>query len=98
MVGLTLIDPVAEVEVNVPGVMATLVAPEVVQLNVLLAPELMPVGLAANAEIVGLDPLVEDEPDVAPHSISPRQARRISTSRQKCETVTLKRTKLCFPL
>ena len=52
--GLTLVEPPAFVEVNVPGVMAMLVAPVVAQLNVLLAPELMPVGLAVNEAIVGL--------------------------------------------
>jgi hypothetical protein len=65
--------------------MAMLVAPEVVQLSVLLEPELMPVGLAANEAIVGSEPFVEDEPDVAPHSISEKQARRINTSRQMRE-------------
>jgi hypothetical protein len=74
-----------------------LVAPEVVQLSVLLEPELMPVGLAANEEIVGSLPLVEGEADVAPHSISERQARRITTTRQMRET-RLKMTKLFFPL
>lgn len=41
-------------EVNVPGVMARLVAPLVVQLSVLLEPELMVVGLAVNELMVGL--------------------------------------------
>ena len=53
-VGLTLVEPLAEVDVNVPGVMAILVAPLVDQLNVLLVPEVIVVGLAAKVLIVGL--------------------------------------------
>ena len=40
-------------EVNVPGVMAILVAPLVDQLSVLLEPELIVVGLAVKALMVG---------------------------------------------
>jgi len=57
-VGLTLVEPLPDVDVNVPGVMARLVAPVVAQLSVLLEPELMPVGLAVNELIVGLLPAV----------------------------------------
>jgi hypothetical protein len=53
-VGLTLVEPVADVDVNVPGVMAILVAPLVDQLNVLLEPEVMVVALAVKEPIVGL--------------------------------------------
>jgi hypothetical protein len=53
-VGLTLVEPLASVEVNVPGVMAMLVAPAVAQLNMLLDPELMLEGLEVNELIVGL--------------------------------------------
>lgn len=53
-VGLTLIELLADVDVNVPGVMAMLVAPAVAQLSMLLAPEVMLVGLAANELITGL--------------------------------------------
>jgi hypothetical protein len=53
-VGLTLVEPLANVEVNVPGVMAMLVAPVVTQLNVLLEPELMPAGLAVKELMLGL--------------------------------------------
>jgi hypothetical protein len=42
------------VEVNVPGVMARLVAPLVAQLNLLLAPEVILEGLAVKELIVGL--------------------------------------------
>ena len=52
-VGLTLVDPLADVDVNVPGVIPILVAPVVTHLNVVPAPELMVVGLAANELIMG---------------------------------------------
>jgi len=51
---LTLVDPVADVDANVPGVMAILLAPAVAQLSVLLDPEVTLVGLAVNELIVGL--------------------------------------------
>ena len=54
MLGLTLVEPLADVDVNVPGVMAILVAPVVVQFKVLLDPETMPVGLAVKELITGL--------------------------------------------
>jgi hypothetical protein len=51
-----LMAPLAEVEENVPGVMAMLVAPAVAQLNVLVPPELMLVGFAEKEVIVGSEP------------------------------------------
>ena len=53
-VGLTLVEPLADVEVNVPGVMAMPVAPLVAQLSMLLEPDAMLVGLAAKEVMVGL--------------------------------------------
>lgn len=53
-VGLTIVDPLADVEVNVPGVMAILVAPVVAQLKALLDPEVIFVGLAVKELITGL--------------------------------------------
>jgi hypothetical protein len=53
-VGLTLVEPVAEVDVNVPGVMAMFVAPVVAQPRVLLEPEVILVGLAVKELTVGL--------------------------------------------
>jgi hypothetical protein len=53
-VGLTLVEPVADVDVNVPGVMAILVAPVVAQLSVLLEPPVILAGLAEKELIVGL--------------------------------------------
>jgi len=48
-----LVEPLADVDVNVPGVMAILVAPVVSQLSVLLEPEVIVVGLAVKELIVG---------------------------------------------
>jgi len=47
-------EPLLEVELNAPGVIATLVALVVAQLRVLLEPETMLVGLAAKELITGL--------------------------------------------
>ncbi len=55
-VGFTLINPLADVDVNVPGVMAILAVPLVDQLSVLLEPEFMLSGTAANELIVGAEP------------------------------------------
>ena len=52
--GLTLVEPVADVDVKVPGVMAILVAPVVVQLSVLLEPGVILVGPAVKELMVGL--------------------------------------------
>jgi hypothetical protein len=56
-VGLTLSEPLALAEVNVPGVIEMLVAPVAIQFSVLLAPVVTLAGVAANEEIVGADPL-----------------------------------------
>ena len=54
--GLKLVEPFVDVDVNVPGVMAMLVDPEVAQLTVLLEPEFMVVGFAENELIDGDEP------------------------------------------
>ena len=73
--GLTLVEPLAEVEVNVPGVIATLVAPVVVQARAALAPALMPVGFAKKDAMFGIDcdPFPPDPVD-APQPASHQQA------------------------
>ena len=53
-VGLTLVEPLANVDEKVPGVMAMLTAPVVAQLSVLLEPEVILVGLAVKELMVGL--------------------------------------------
>jgi hypothetical protein len=55
VVGLTLVEPVADVEVKVPGEMEIVVASLVVQCRVLVAPEFTLVGFAAKDEMVGMD-------------------------------------------
>jgi len=52
------VEPLDDVDVNVPGVMAMVVAPVVSQLSMLLEPELMLVGLAVNELIVGAPAVV----------------------------------------
>jgi hypothetical protein len=79
-VGLTLVEPLADVEVNVPGVMAILVAPATVQLSVLLVPEFMLVGSAVKEVIVGAEPFPVGEV-VEPQPASPTQINRIMRTR-----------------
>ena len=55
-VGLTVGDPVSDVEVKAPGVIATLMASAVDQLSVLLAPAVMLAELAAKDLILGFLP------------------------------------------
>jgi hypothetical protein len=54
-VGFMLVEPLDDVDVNVPGVIAMLVAPAAAQLSVLLVPESMLVGSAAKDVIVGTE-------------------------------------------
>jgi hypothetical protein len=55
-VGLTDREPLADVEVNMPGVMEMLPAPLLAQRSMLLAPVLMLAGLATKDAIVGAEP------------------------------------------
>jgi hypothetical protein len=84
-VGLTLIDPLADVDVNVPGVMAIVVAPLVAQLRVLLVPELMLAGFAVKDMIVGADPVPGDgfAEIFPPQLVRPVQASRRRTWAQR---------------
>jgi hypothetical protein len=54
--GDAVVEPLAATEVNPPGLIAMLVAPLVAQLRVVLAPALIPEGLAENSLIVGAVP------------------------------------------
>jgi hypothetical protein len=78
-VGLTVIEPPADAEVNVPGVMAILVAPVAAHVIVLLVPEAMLVGSAVKEEIVGTAPVPEGELEEVfePQPTSPAHASRI---------------------
>ena len=78
-VGLTLVEPLADVDVNVPGVMAILAAPLVAQLSTLLEPELMLVGLAENEVMVGAEPF----PGGGRDEIAELQPARKTTNRMR---------------
>ena len=52
--GPTVVEPLADAEVKLPGVIEMLVAPDVDQLKVLLEPEAMLVGFAVKELIDGL--------------------------------------------
>jgi len=69
--GLKLVEPLVLVEVKLPGVMAIDVAPVVAQLRVLLEPDVMLEGLAANEVIVGL--LVELTVTVSVEVVEPEE-------------------------
>jgi len=83
--GLILVEPLTDVDVNVPGVMATLVASAAAQLSVLLAPEPMLAGSAVKEVIVGTEPFSGGALDevVEPQPASPAQANRMRTSEQR---------------
>ncbi len=68
-VGLTLVEPFADLDVYVPGVMVIDVAPVVDQFSVLLAPEVMLAGLAANELMTGL--IAEPTVTVSVASVEP---------------------------
>jgi hypothetical protein len=83
VVGLTLVDPVAEVELNGPGEIAIVVAPLVVQFSVLLVPVVTLVGLAAKDVIEGAVPVPVgfDVVEALPQPDKPTYASKISPSR-----------------
>jgi hypothetical protein len=77
--GITFVDPFADAEVNVPGVMAIVEAPLVDQASMLLAPELIPEGLAVKEAIAGIVPLSgagldEPQPEKPAHTNRMRAA------------------------
>ena len=80
--GLTLIEPVADVDVNAPGVMEILVAPVVDQLSVLLEPDFILVGLAVKEPIVGAELVPEGELELLQLSRT-TQENEIKASTQK---------------
>jgi hypothetical protein len=53
--GLTLVEPLAALEVNDPGAIAMVVAPLVAQLSCVLAPAAIVAGVAWNEVTVGFD-------------------------------------------
>lgn len=84
-VGLILVEPLADVDVNVPGVIAMTVAPAAAQLSVLVVPEFMLVGFAAKDVIVGAEPFSAGELDVvaAPQPARPTEKNSARTRAQR---------------
>ncbi len=85
-VGLTLVVPLADAELNPPGEIAIVVAPLAVQVSMLLAPELMLAGFDVNDAIAGAEPvpgLEFDEVVAPPQPAKPAQASRTGTSAQR---------------
>ena len=81
--GLNDVEPVAEVDAKLPGVMVTLVAPEVAQLSVVLPPAAMLAGLAEKDVIVGAEVCVTVSFDVAfPQPTGPVQVERSTANPQ----------------
>jgi hypothetical protein len=74
-VGLRTTEPLADVVENVPGVTVTLVAPEVVQLSVVLAPAMIAAGPAEKEVMVGAGTSLTAG-DGAVQPASPAQADR----------------------
>jgi hypothetical protein len=75
------VEPLTEVEVNVPGVIAIVVAPLVTQLSMVLVPEFMVAGLALNDVIAGTGPpVVFRELPTAAQPLKPRDATRSNAS------------------
>jgi hypothetical protein len=92
-VGLTLVEPLADVEVKVPGEMAMPVAPVVAQLSELAVPEFMLVGAAVKEVIAGAAPDPDDEFDCsgAVQPASPTQAIKTITGARGCSPETRSR-------
>jgi hypothetical protein len=96
-----LVEPLADADVNVPGVMPILVASAAAQLSVLLVPEFTLVGSAVKEVIVGAEPFPGGELDeVEPQPTSPTQANRIkirtSTQRFGPEELSPRELSLCL--
>jgi hypothetical protein len=86
--GLTVVDPLADVEVKVPGVMAMPVAPVVAQVSVELEPDSILLGLAVNDVIVSLDAAKHASAEARriaqkPISIETRMKRREEIAKRK---------------
>ena len=99
-VGLTLVEPLADVDVKVPGAMAILVAPVTIQLNVLLVPEAMLVGFAVKEAMVGAEALIVDGV-IEPQLGSPTPINRIMRTSAPCagpEAVRRKSSVRALPL
>ena len=97
-VGDTEVEPLACVEVKVPGVTAMLAAPDVDQLSVVLLPDVMVDGLAPKEEMAGTElppPCEPDEPLLTPaQPLSSSSAKRIRITRTMAR-IRLRAERLC---
>jgi hypothetical protein len=75
------VDPLAAVDVNVPGVMAIVVAPVDVQLRVLLVPEFMLVGFAIKELMAGTEPFPVG-------AVEPQPVKIIATAANRTMAIT----------
>jgi hypothetical protein len=89
-VGVTLVEPLAAVEVKDPGEIYIFVAPVVAQLSVLLAPGLMLAGFAANDVMAAGLTVPEAEPAWLPQPARPLRASRKTAPAQKHRTGALR--------
>jgi hypothetical protein len=83
--GLTLVEPLADEELNPPGEIEIVVAPLAAQLSLLASTELMLVGFAVKDAIEGTEPVPGSESGalVMPAQfVRPTQASRMRTSAQ----------------
>jgi len=79
-VGLTVVEPLADDELKLPGEIEIVVAPLVAQLRVALAPELMLVGFAAKEVTEGTEP--EFDGEFGALLVLPQPARSTQTSKR----------------
>jgi hypothetical protein len=92
-VGLTLVEPLADEELNPMGDIEIVAAPLVAQLNMLFAPELKPVGFATKDAIEGAEAASWDTPDgvATPEQfVRSTQAARITTNALTCSPEDLR--------
>lgn len=78
-----MVEPLADVELKPPGEIEIAVAPLVAHVSVLLAPELMLAGFAANDVIVGAEPPLGgglEEPGEPPQPLRPKKANKPRTN------------------
>jgi hypothetical protein len=82
-VGLRLVEPLADVDVKVPGVMLMLVASVVSHAKVLLIPESTLAGFATKEVIVGRVPLFDDKAVAPPQFNNAEQKIRQNEATQR---------------
>jgi hypothetical protein len=86
---LTAIEPSAESGPEIPGLIVTLAAPEVVQLSVVLVPPEMEAGVATNELMMGAGLLAKlaigaVQPDRSKQAIKRKASVKIENSKEEC--------------